>query len=705
VTRGCRGALALLLLAPAAGAQSWTFTDVSVAAGLDYEHGYLVPLMAEDGSYDERRAVGGGVAAGDYDRDGWIDLFVVHGDVGPDLLLRNRGDGTFEEVGGNAGVGSVGRFGAGPTFADVDGDGWLDLFVGGVKETPLLFFRNRGDGTFEERSASLGLAITRETQSAAFGDYDRDGDLDLALTHWSQELTPGESTQTLWRNDGAAGFVDVSEASGIAPVLRSLFFDLSPSFGNDYSFTPNFVDLDDDGFPELLIACDFGTSRVFHNEGDGTFTDATNPAVITDENGMGAAIGDVDNDGRLDWFVSSIWDPDGVAEGRWGVTGNRLYRGLSGGAFEDVTESAGVRQGYWGWGATLGDLDNDGDLDLFHVNGWASSGDGDTGAFYMDASRLFIASPPGVFVERSVELGIVDTGQGRGVVSFDYDRDGDLDLFVANNVGPLRLFRNDGEHGGFLEITLLGRPPNTDAIGSYVWMTTAAGRQLRVVRAGSNFVSQDPTVVHVGLGTSPQADVEVRWPNGERLVVPGVATGTRLRLLEPGDVGSCADAATDNACVPARGSAKRACAAEWRVAPRPARTKALRTGRITCRDGDPTCDLDGDDGNAGCTFAVALCLENADPRFPRCDTTSVTGLEVTAPAAEDALRPAVDMLVADVPVTAGSPGRCSALHTLAVPLGVRPNGRPRAGKTTLQVTVERAGRTFTATLKLRCDPA
>jgi hypothetical protein len=690
------------LLARAAAAQSWGFTDVAADVGLDYGHGYVVPLVDEFGTYDERRAVGGGVAAGDYDRDGWVDLFVVHGDVGPDLLFHNRGDGTFEEVGGAVGVGLVGRFGAGPTFADVDGDGALDLFVGGVQGTPLVLLRNRGDGTFEDRTASFGLALTRETQSAAFGDYDGDGDLDLALAHWSHELTPGESTQTLWRNDGPAGFVDVSEPSGIGAVLRSLFFP-TPDFGIDFTFAPNFVDLDDDGRPELLIASDFGTSRVFRNAGDGGFVDVTDPAVITDENGMGTALGDVDNDGRLDWFVTSIWDPDGVAEGNWGTTGNRLYRGLGGGTFEDVTDAAGVRQGYWGWGATFGDFDNDGDLDLFHVNGWASSGDGDTGAFYQDASRLFIASTAGAFVERSHELGIVDTGQGRGVVSLDYDRDGDLDLLVANNVGPLRLFRNDGgKANGSLEITLVGLPPNTGAIGAHVWVTTADRRQLRVVRAGSNFVSQDPAVVHVGLGASAHAAVEVRWPSGEHTVLPGVPASSRVRLREPGDEGSCATAAAG--CVPAHGPRKRACAAQWRVAPPPVRPRAIRSGRIACDDGDSACDLDSQADNGQCTFVVTLCLDVADPRFPSCAPDPVEAVEVIAPAAGTAARVALDALLATVPASATTGERCGTPHAVAVAVGTRRDGTPRPGKLRFAVRTTLGARRVPANLTLRCNP-
>src|SRR5205809_641207 len=293
-----------LLGAVPAVARAWTFTDVTPAAGLTYQHGYA--QLGQGGLVTAW--VAGGVAAGDYDGDGWVDLYVVRGDIGPNLLFHNRGDGTFEEVGARAGVALVGK-GSGPTCADCDGDGQLDLIVLGIgrgldtrQPSPITLFRNRGDGTFEDVTAGSGIVIDdRDTYSAAFGDYDHDGFLDLFLTHWGGE-SPGPSSKHLWRNNGDGTFTDKSVDAHIADP-----YVIHHAFGDricDLSFTPNFADIDNDGWPDLLVAGDYGTSRVFINNRDGTFRNATDPAVITDQNGMGGAVGDYDNDGNLDWFVS-----------------------------------------------------------------------------------------------------------------------------------------------------------------------------------------------------------------------------------------------------------------------------------------------------------------------------------------------------------------------------------------------------------------
>ncbi len=327
-------AVGVASLAPAA-APPPTFTDVTVEAGVYYEHGWIDPTFGV-GSRRPSPVNTSGVAAGDYDRDGDVDLYAVRGDIGPNLLFRNRGDGTFEDV-----------------------------------------------------TAASGITSNRDSVSAAFGDYDRDGDLDLFITHWGDNSPPGP-TQQLWRNDGTGAFTDVSAAAGI-----SASYAMPDGQIADLSFTPSFADVDNDGWPDLLVAGDFRTSQVFRNNRNGTFTNTTDPAVITDENAMGLAVGDYDDDGNLDWFVSSIWDPDQDAMGNnWFVSGNRLYRGHGDGTFSDVTDVAGVREGYWGWGATFADFDNDGDLDLYHTNGWKRD-DPAAHEFHFDPARAWLSNGGG----------------------------------------------------------------------------------------------------------------------------------------------------------------------------------------------------------------------------------------------------------------------------------------------------------------------
>jgi hypothetical protein len=475
------------------------------------------------------------VAAGDYDGDGWIDLYVVRGDIGPNLLFRNRGDGTFEEVGQKAGVALEGTLGSGPTFADYDGDGDLDLLVLGIGftdrddlATPPTLFRNQGNGTFEDVTSAAGLVVTRDSYSASFADVDRDGDLDLFITHWSTFLVRGAPTENFWRNNGDGTFTEATLSAGFPPFEH-------PDLGRiDLTFSAAFTDLDFDGWPDLLIASDFHTSRTFRNDGDGTFSETTT-AVISDENGMGSAVGDYDGDGDLDWFVSSIYDPKGVVTPSWGISGNRLYRNRGDGSFEDATDEAGVRDGSWGWGSTFADLDNDGDLDLVHVNGWGPADTPEALPFVSDTTRVFLSRGDGTFAEHAADLGIVDHGQGRGIVAFDYDRDGDVDLFIANNQQAPRLYRNDGANGAsFLEVRLRGRPPNTEAIGARIVVTTAGRSQIREIAAGTNFVSQNPAEAHFGLAGGASVDsLRVFWPRGGMSELVAVAAGQRVVVEEP----------------------------------------------------------------------------------------------------------------------------------------------------------------------------
>ncbi len=481
------------------------FVDVTASAGLLFSHGYI------DGPRTDPRMATGGVAAGDFDGDQLVDLYVVTGDIGPNFLFRNRGDGTFEKVGEQAGVRLDQTLSSGPVFADFDGDGWEDLFVGAIEDRKVRLFRNLGNGTFQDVTEECGISAVGNTFSSAFGDYDRDGDLDVFLTHWTGRNDPRNDVH-LWRNNGDLTFTG----------LPDLEVGLTGYEDTDYSFTPNFVDIDGDGWSDLLVAGDFRSSKIFLNKRDGTFENITTP-VISDDNGMGAAVGDYDNDGDMDWFVSSIFDPEpGFGFSR---TGNRLYRNLGDGTFEDVTSEAGVREGFWGWGSCFADFDNDGQLDLFHTNGFVpiqrpddKSFRGEPGAvFHDDPSRLFISNGDGTFTERSEEWELVDTGQGRGVVCFDYDRDGDLDIFVSNNSQQSKLYRNDGGNkGNFLNVRLTRRSAAVPAAGARISVTVDGVTQLREWRAGSNYVSQQPQEVHFGLGDALLVqELRIVWPDGE----------------------------------------------------------------------------------------------------------------------------------------------------------------------------------------------
>ena len=514
-------------LEPPARTDEWVFTDVTVDAGLNYQHGYA--------EHDMLGFMTGGVAAGDYDGDGHTDLYVIRGNIGPNLLFRGFGDGTFEEVGATAGTDLAEADGSGPTFADLDGDGCLDLFVGGINGHPSVLFRNRCDGTFEAMPES-GLDLHTNVIGAAFGDYDQDGDLDAFLTHWgtpkpafdSTAGVPLGSTRHLFANNGKGQFTDVSIEAGIT---QPYVLDLNPLAENtDYSFTANFADIDDDSWLDLLITGDFGTSTVFLNKRDGTFAHVTDPAVITDKNGMGASVGDYDNDGDLDWFVTSIY----VASLSDRLDGNRLYRNDGNGVFSDVTDEAGVREGFWGWGSCFADFNNDGQLDIFHVNGFTEEPQFGL-HFDVDPSRLFINNGDGSFTETSALQGIHDTGQGRGISCFDADHDGDIDIFITNVGQPLKFYRNDLDNGHrYLKIKLVGTTPNRDAIGARIYVRDGWGReQMRELRYGSNYISQNPVEAHFGVGESLEATVHVLWPDGNQTDIGAVVTNQALIVRHP----------------------------------------------------------------------------------------------------------------------------------------------------------------------------
>ncbi len=501
-------ALALCAGAPAFG--EWKFTEVGAAAGAAVTHAHV------DVSDIGLKMMAGGVAAGDYDRDGDADLYVITGDATPNALLRNNANGTFSNVSAAAGVGLPGHTGSGPAFADLDADGWPDLVVGGVAGSGYRVFHNRGDGTFEDVTATTGIVqqdIDQNDYSSGFGDPDGDGDLDLFVAHWGAL----EQADHLWINRGDGRFVAGDAWAGI-----DAFAD------QDWTFAPVFTDIDGDYVQDLLVTADYNTSQVFMCSGGGQFSNATT-GIIDDENGMGSAAADFDNDGDIDWFVTSIWD---TAETHtWGGTGNRLYRNDGLGNLTNVTEEAGVEVGHWGWGACAADFDNDGWLDIVHVNGFPSYGTHQTD-FETDPALLYINDGTGRFTDRAAELGLVDTGQGRGVVCFDYDLDGDIDVFTQNWEGTTRLFRNDlDDNPGWLQVALTGEPANPGAVGAVIRVSAGDTTQMREVTVGSNFESQNPLMQHFGLGDAAKADeLRVRWPHGGETVLNDVAANQRLTL-------------------------------------------------------------------------------------------------------------------------------------------------------------------------------
>ncbi|HXK18980.1 MAG TPA: CRTAC1 family protein, partial [Polyangiaceae bacterium] len=503
---------ALLKAQTAPPASAVRFVDATQSANIDVAHSFPeVP-----GSLTQRAT--GGVAIGDYDADGLLDLFVAAGKGRASALLRNRGDGTFEEAAALAGVAVEGVNDAGPLFFDYDGDGYADLFLGATEGDPPLLFRNQQDGTFRDVTSESGFAALGGTVSATAADYDGDGFLDLFLSHWGEV----RSTCHLFRNLRGKAFECMDQAAGIESFSRG---------GVDTTFTANFADLNHDGQPDLLVAADFGTSRVLLNRGDGTFR-ARQSSVISDENGMGAALGDYDGDGAVDWFVSGIFDVDGVAEGDWGTSGNRLYRGLGDGNFVDATDVAGVREGDWGWSSSFADLDNDGVLDLVQETGWQQGAP----QFRGTRARLFMGSAEGVFTEQAESAGFDERDNGRGLVVFDYDLDGDLDLVVMNNSGPLRLWRNEtgSEHGNHLSVVLVGQPPNPSAIGATISLRAGDRVQSRLIRAGSNYASQDPAVAHFGLGSaSSVSELRVHWPDGSETTRRDLPANRQLTLQQP----------------------------------------------------------------------------------------------------------------------------------------------------------------------------
>lgn len=545
--------LAVLGTAGSVRAQAW-FTEVTTNAGIT--HLFTRPTSGITGaSASEYYNMTGGAVAEDFNGDGWIDLYVLQGGTNANLLYLNNSNGSFSVAGGR-GV-ELRQQSIGTAAADYDNNDTIDIAVTFMTNLPVVLV-NTGGGYFVSMTVTSSLItvdfdefdpevlvtnfgeVIRQT-SPSWGDPDRDGDLDLTFGRW---FNFGGDNLFVYRNETGA-LVEVTAWQGTLESEDELF---------SHVFTPVWADFDNDRWADLAAVADYTNSHLFLNARTGTFDQVTTVSGTgTDQNGMGTAVGDLDNDGDLDWFVTSIWDPatNLPTPGKWGITGNRLYRNDGGAYFTDITTIAGVRDGNWGWGAAAGDLDNDGWLDLFHVNGWAESSTTNYAIkFNNQPARFFRNRGDGTFTNIAAEAGLADTGQGRGTLLFDYDNDGDLDVFIVNNqvltmngtnavrtAGPPRLYRNDSTNGhGWLKVTLDGVPPlHRHGIGSRVYLTAGGMTRMRELNASSGYLAHGPNrIAHFGLGTNTVIDeVRAEWINGDAVVVRNVAINQAVLMGSP----------------------------------------------------------------------------------------------------------------------------------------------------------------------------
>ncbi|MCR9087606.1 MAG: FG-GAP-like repeat-containing protein [Rhodobacteraceae bacterium] len=554
---------------PSPGSGSAGFDEVGLDVGLSGRHALSWSLYSA--RHAQRVLFTGGIAVGDVNGDCLPDIYLPTGDTTPDKLYLNQPSGRFTDVSEAWGL-TEREFSNGVTLVDLDGDGTLDAVVTNIVHPDLpsiagrevgpeaaehpTVYRNVGNERFE-LWPDAGFTAIGTSWSIAFGDYDLDGDLDGVSTHWRGAGIGGAPPNHLWRQDQTENgpvFVPADADSGLADFTGK----------SDFTFTSIFSDVDLDGAPDLLVAADFENSEVFANSGLGTFNRRTDRTVISDENGMGAAVADYDNDGDLDWFVTSVWDPDGVAEGNWGVSGNKLYRN-DGGAFAEIAGAAGVTEGYWGWGACFADFKNDSWPDLFHATGFdllpemAPALGGPRvyhqlkrimAEFEKTPSLLFMSNRDGTFTERAAELGVTDRDSGRAVVCFDYDRDGDIDILVSNHQGRPLLYRNNFRghpESNFVSIRLAAPDANSRAVGAKVFVTANGVRQFQEMRAGGGFLASAPYELHFGVGDAAQIDrVEVQWPGRDR--VQSIFEKVRANMfytIERADTGPSSELARD----------------------------------------------------------------------------------------------------------------------------------------------------------------
>ncbi len=567
-------------------------------------------------------SVGAAAAAGDFDGDGFADLYVTSSGRGDrNVLFRNLGDGTFEDVTDQAGVGCGNPTGGSmhAVWGDVDNDGRLDLYVVKWAE-PNQLFHNNGNGTFSDVSRESGTDFWGYGNGATFLDYDRDGHLDLLVGNYFADVVPDPDTDTPVRNDlwhpvttRVMHDTFTHAANGGRNVLfhnlgDGTFEDVTMAVGmtfTGWTLAVGSGDLNNDGWPDLYLANDFGPDEFYLNTGATerppkfrlVVDPRGHPGVGNDWwKGMNVDMGDVNNDGYLDIYVTNVLEPRYKTD-----EGNMLWINCTdplcpgGRGFVNVGRSTGTFDGGWGWGGKFADFNNDGWLDIYAVNGfvtgdpdhnywyqiqemvtqtknqtadaadWPVMGDRDLSGY--EHGRLFMHVPDGDrtaknrnlrFVEMSQAAGVVDRFNGRGIAIADFNHDGLLDMYVANQGARSCYYVNktaarvpsSTQPYGFLRLALRGRPDagvavgdrvlasTADAVGARVTIYAGDGVQIREVQGGMGFASQSEHVVHFGLSDPSALDrVTIRWPSGRVQTFEGDAAralvNTTTRVVEP----------------------------------------------------------------------------------------------------------------------------------------------------------------------------
>jgi hypothetical protein len=519
-------------------------------------------------------STGAAVAVVDFDRDGWQDLYVTSSGEGSlNQLFRNKGDGTFEDIAGGVGLADVNRRGTGVSmgsvWGDFDNDGWEDVLL--YKYGRPALFRNDKGRAFLPVDEAAGLPRWVNANSATWLDYDRDGWLDLFIAgYWpdnvdlwrlettkimpeSFEYANNGGGKYLLRNQGDGTFADTTEAMGIRSHRWTLAVVAADLLGT--------------GYPDLFLSNDYGVSEMFANRGGKAFVDVAQDTGVgrTPKSGMNASIGDVFNDGRLAIYKTNISEP-GVL-----VQGNDLWVPAAAGTgvreYENLATGLGLDLGGWSWGAQFGDLNNDGTQDIYLTNGYVSAGE--RSSYWYDFSviavghsniigdaanwpamkgrslsgyqrkRVWLNDGLGRFTEVAQIVGASDTFDGRAVALADLSNRGVLDVIVANQRGPLLVYRNavaDGRH--WIQFELEGRRSNRSAIGARVELHWGAPGQARTqaqeVLAASGFSAQNQRRLHYGLGETTTVDrVVIRWPSGKSQTIERPQIDMLHKLTEP----------------------------------------------------------------------------------------------------------------------------------------------------------------------------